>query len=192
MLNILSMRSDLNVRGGGEIGQAIKAARKHHGRSQKQVAEKMGVSRTTLDHIEKFDGKLDVGILKVMAAAREVGLNVGIYRESPQLMERRLERERAVSRAARVRENHLRLAALLAIEDGEALERLYKARRMVELWRENKTCSERYIDGWSEIVNAGPAEAARKIVKIDKPWVDAMFQNTPFHSFEDANVVSSR
>jgi len=152
----------------------------------------VGVSRSTLDHIEKFDGKLDVGFLKVMAAAREVGLILGIYRESPQLMERRLERERAVSRAARVRENHLRLATLLAFEDSGALERLNKARRMVELWRENKTCSERYIDGWSEIVNSPPTEAALKIANIEKSWIDAMFQNTPFHSFEDANAVSSR
>ncbi len=63
---------------------------------------------------------------------------------------------------------------------------------MVELWRENKTCSERYIDGWSEIVNSPPTEAALKIANIEKSWIDAMFQNTPFHSFEDANAVSSR
>lgn len=172
------------------IGRAIQTARKESGRSQKDVAQKVGVSRSTLDHIEKFDGKLDVGLLKVMAAAREVGLHLAIYRESPQLMERRLERERAHARSAQARESHLRLATLLAFEDGEALDRLKKARRMVDLWRANNTCSQRYIDGWSEIVYAPPKEAARKIATIEKAWRDAMFQNTPFLTFEDLNAAN--
>ena len=179
------MDSDLDIRAARSIGQAIQDARKGSGRPQTQVAMKIGVSRSTLDHIEKFDGKLDVGLLKVMAAAREVGLHLAIYQESPQLMERRLERERAISRTAQVRESHMRLATLLAFEDGEALERLEKARRMVDLWRANNTCSRRYIDGWSEIVCSSPKDAARKIANIEKSWRDAMFQNTPFHVPEE-------
>ena len=190
MYNVSYMNPNLNPLTIRHIGQAIQTARKESGRSQKDVAEKVGVSRSTLDHIEKFDGKLDVGLLKVMAAAREVGLHLAIYRDSPQLMERRLERVRVHARTAHARESHLRLATLLAFGDGEALRRLKKARRMVDLWRVNKTCSQRYIDGWSEIVCAPPKEAARRIATIDKAWRDAMFQNTPFHSSEELNAAN--
>lgn len=164
------------------LGRSIQLARKALGHSQLHLAQKIGVSRATLDHIEKFDGKLDVGFLKVLAAAREVGLHVAVHHEDPRLTERRLEREKALTRAAKARETHLRLAALLATGDRAALDHLRKARRMVGLWRENKTCSARYIEGWDAIVRAAPRDAARGIAGIDPAWADAMFQNSPFHS----------
>ena len=106
-------------------------------------------------------------------------------------MERRLERERAAARVALVREKHFRLAAELAIGDAKAASRLAGARRMVELWRRNGACSERYIDAWSKILRAKPAKVAREMLAIPPEWRNAMFQNTPFGNL-DASVAPAR
>jgi transcriptional regulator with XRE-family HTH domain len=174
------MSNILDVQAGREIGGAIRRAREANGLSQTVLSQRAGVSRSTLHSIEHFDGNLDVGLLKVSAAAREAGLMFGIYRESPQILERRLERERAANRTAGSRESHLRIAAELAIGDEKALRRLEDARRMVNLWRRNGACSPRYIEAWSEILDSKPSEVARRLLSIEPGWLNAMFQNTPF------------
>jgi transcriptional regulator with XRE-family HTH domain len=175
------MPKELDARVGSSIGQAIRQARISKGESQQKLARRAGLSRGTLEKIERFDGSLDVGILNVAAAAREAGLHFGLFQENPRILERRLEQERAARRAANVREKHLRLAAELAIGDAEAVARLDDARRMVAVWRQNKSCSPKYIEGWSAILDAQPREVARKLMSIEPGWRNAMFQNTPFH-----------
>ena len=175
------MSKELDVQVGRNIGQAIRQARKSQGESQQKLAHRAGLSRGTLEKIERFDGSLDVGLLNVAAAVREAGLHIGLFRENPRILERRLEQERAARRAANVREKHLRLAAELAIGDPKAIARLKDARRMVVVWRENNSCSPRYIEGWSEILAAQPKEVAKKVMAIEPDWLNAMFQNTPFH-----------
>ena len=171
---------DIDLALGRDIGQAIRRARKGAGLSRDALSKKIGVSRGTLQHIEQFDGKVDVGFMKVAAAAREAGLRVGLHKEHPGMLERRLERERAAVRAARAREQHFRIALRLAMSDEQAQERLSEARRMVALWKENQSCSPEYIEAWSRIVHQEPFEAAKRMLEADPGWLDAMFQNTPF------------
>lgn len=168
------------------IGGAIRQARAQRGLSQATVAKRIGVSRSTLNHIEHFDGSLDVGILKIMAAANAVGVQLGLHKEPPALLERRLERERAAARVAAVREKHFRIAAALAIGDPAAISALQRARDMVQLWRHNRSCSDEYIRRWSGIVDQPAEEAARGILSIPGDWLNAMFQNTPFSGSERA------
>ena len=179
----------LDIQAGREIGGAIRRAREASGLSQTALSRRAGFCRSTLHSIEHFDGKLDIGLLKVSAAAREAGLVFGIHRQRPQLLERRLERERAAGRAAGVRERHFRIAAELAIGEAGALERLRDARRMVGLWRKNGACSPRYIEAWSEILDSKPSEVARRLLAIDPEWLNAMFQNTPFGIANPAAVA---
>lgn len=173
------MESEVDINTGREIGAAIRAARKRLGLSQADVCRKIGVSRSTLDHIERFNGRLDVGVLKMIAAARQAGLQMGVHGESPGILERRMERARAAAHVASVREKHFRFAAMLAVNDKRALARLKEAREMVRLWVKNRSCSEEFIARWSDIVNREPASAAKRILSIEPDWLNALFQNTP-------------
>ena len=175
------MNKGADIKPAQQLGVAIRLARERKGISQSTLSKKAGVSRTTLDHIERFDGKVDVGVLKIAAVARHAGIDFGVYQEDPGILNRKLERERAALRAASVRERHLKLAAQLAIGEAQAIDRLHESRKMVALWRDNKTCSAYYIDAWSEIVNQEHREAAQRLLAIEPQWVNAMFQNTPFN-----------
>ncbi|MGQ0655023.1 MAG: helix-turn-helix transcriptional regulator [Betaproteobacteria bacterium] len=175
---------DSRVAAANAIGRAIRAARVQRRIAQSRLAQSIGVSRSTLNHIEHFDGSLDVGVLKFVSAAQEVGVQLGVHQEPPVLMERRLERERAAARAAAAREKHYRIAAALALGDPAAVSSLRGARAMVRLWRERKTCSEEYIRRWSGIVDGSPRKAAKGILRIPPGWANALFQNTPFGSAE--------
>lgn len=177
-----------DLQAGQDIGRAIRVAREASGLSQQSFSRLVGCSRSTLHHIEHFNGHLDIGVLKVAAAAREAGLQFGFYRESPDLLQRKLERERAGSKASNVREKHLRIAAGLAVGDNGAFKRLEDARRIVDLWRKNGACSPRYIEGWAEILNGEPVAVAKKMLSLDQDWVNAMFQNTPF-ALEDSEAA---
>ena len=165
---------------GREVARAIREAREGAGLSQLALSARIGVSRGTVEHIERLSGKVDVGFMKVAAAAREAGLRLGLYRENPAILERKLERERAAVRAAKARERHFRIALQLATRDPGAVSKLREARRMVALWKEARSCSPEYIDGWSRIVNEEPLLAAKRLLEVDPAWLDAMFQNTPF------------
>lgn len=169
------------------IGDAIRSARVQRGLSQATLAKSIGVSRSTLNHIEHFDvSSPDVGVLKIIAAAQQVGVALSVLKEPAVLLERRLERERASAKASAVREKHYRLAAALALADDAAVSSLVRAREMVQVWRKNQSCSEEYIDRWSRIVSHGPKKAAKGMLSIPHDWVNAMFQNTPFSGAEQA------
>lgn len=99
---------------------------------------------------------------------------------SPAILARRLERARAAEREAVRRAQQYKLTAMLALHEPGAIAVLHDERRMVELWRQNKTCRENYIEGWREIVREEPALAAKKIMGLAPEWINAMFQNTPF------------
>ncbi len=174
------MVNQADVQAWQQIGRAIRVAREAQGLSQEILSERVGCSRSTLHQLENFKGNVDIGALKIAAAAREAGLRFGIYRDSPDLLERKLERQRAANRNSGVREKHFRLAAELAVGKHDAFKRIEEARRMVQLWRQNNSCSPEYIARWSDILSGQPLDVARKILSIEDGWLNALFQNTPF------------
>ena len=84
----------------GEIGAAIRSARKASGRTQAELAAALGMSRATVSAIE--NGTVpEIGVRKLMALAAALGLelSVGPRRGRPTLAELRAE-SRAEKRRA--------------------------------------------------------------------------------------------
>ena len=84
-----------------------------------------------------------------------------------------------LSRLERQRVRHLRLAVELA-QDGRAASALVaRARKRVELWRANKSCSPFYIERWSSLLALPPRRIAREMSTLGE-WENALFQNSPW------------
>jgi len=77
------------------------------------------------------------------------------------------------------RERHLRLAIDLVDDEAAAAAKVAKAKERVELWRKNRTCSQFYIDRWSQILAQPPRKMAKEMSSLGD-WQDAMFQNSPW------------
>lgn len=129
-------------------------------------------------HLEQ--GTKDVRLGNLLAVAEAIGTTVGVQAESADHAERRRLRTQEALKLARMRDAHSRLAAGLALGRASSLRLLDDARRMVELWKRDRTCSARYIEGWSRVLAGKPARVAGAILDMDPRWLDAMLQNTPF------------
>lgn len=160
------------------LGRDLRERRLSAGLSQVAVAGAARVGRSTLIHLEQ--GSKDVRLSNALSIAEAVGTTVAVQGEAPELAERRRLRTEEALRLARRREAHLHLAVGLALGRPEALRALEDARRMVRLWRRERTCSAFYVDGWSKVVRGNAAQVARRIQRIEPRWLDAMLQNTPF------------
>ena len=160
-----------------QYGQLIKEARLRRGWRQEDLARKAHVSRAVLSRLERGRAKpVQSDTLERLLAALEVRpqLDVTGGRMSRKLV--RLEQE---MRLRDRRERHLRLAVALAGNSPAAAELIARARRRVELWRRNRTCSPFYIDRWSEILALSPPEIARALSSLGE-WEDALLQNSPW------------
>jgi transcriptional regulator with XRE-family HTH domain len=160
------------------LGADLRERRKGAGLSQLEAAAAAGIGRSTLIHLEQ--GGRNVNLSSVLAVADVVGAVVGVQEESGEQIERRRLRADEQMQLGRRRESHLALALDLALRRRNALEALEDARRMVELWKRNRTCSSFYIDAWSKILKGDAERVAKRIRDIDPQWLDAMLQNTPF------------
>jgi HTH-type transcriptional regulator / antitoxin HipB len=76
-----------------DIGHSIRAARKHQGRSQEELARALGMSRATISAIENGT-VVEIGIRKVIALCAELGLALTVAPENrrPTLQDLRAER----------------------------------------------------------------------------------------------------
>ena len=160
------------------VGAELRERRRLAGLSQNAVASAAGVGRSTLIHLEQ--GKKSVSLSSVLAIAEAVGAKVGVHDDGAELGERRRLRLDEALKLARRREAHLSLALDLALGRPSAIRALSDARRMVDLWKRDRTCSSFYIDGWSKVLKDSSEQVARRIRDIDANWLDAMLQNTPF------------
>jgi transcriptional regulator with XRE-family HTH domain len=160
------------------LGQHLRERRKAAGLSQVQAADAAGIGRSTLLHLEH--GRKDIRISNVMSVAAAIGASLGLAGEEPEAAERLRLRAMESMKLARRREAHMRLALDLALGRPGARAALADARRMVQVWKKGKTCSRRYIDAWSRILEGRPADVAARIRDIDAAWLDALLQNTPF------------
>lgn len=161
-----------------EIGSQLRERRVAAGLSQSKAALAAGVGRSTLIHVE--GGKKDSRLSNVLSIANAIGASFGLQGESREHAERLRLRADAALKAAGRRQAHLKLALDLALGRAHALRAVEDARRMVSLWKRNRTCSEHYIQAWSRILKGSPAQIARRIREIDELWLDALLRNTPF------------
>lgn len=162
------------------LGRQLRDKRIAAGLSQLGAAQAAGIGRSTLIHLEH--GRKDVRLSNVLSAADAVGAALGFDAGSAEQLERlRLRNEESRKIASR-RWQHLKLALDLALGKPEAIRALLDARRMVALWKRERTCSSHYIKEWSRILAGPPGQVARKIGEIPESWLDALLQNTPFSS----------
>ena len=160
-----------------QYGKLIKEERARKGLKQKELAARAQVSRAVLSRLEQgkpkavqsdtIDRLLDA--LGVKPQVREA--LAGDPRKLARLeQEHRLERQRV---------RHLRLALELA-QDGRAASALVaRARKRVELWRANKSCSPFYVERWSSLLALPPRRIAREMSTLGE-WENALFQNSPW------------
>lgn len=65
-----------------KIGQKIRKARKAHGLSQEELAERVNISTTHMSHIETGNTKLSLPVLVDIAATLEVRTDDLLYEDS--------------------------------------------------------------------------------------------------------------
>lgn len=156
----------------------IRARRREMGLSQKQAAEAAGVSRTTLSHVEQGKAphvQMDVLARILRALDLAPRLSADGSPDPARLAARMAHQERLHAQ----RERHLRLAVELAADSRAARGRIARARKVVALWRRNRTCSPHYVKRWMELLALPPSQLARRMASLAE-WEDAMFQNTPW------------
>jgi transcriptional regulator with XRE-family HTH domain len=160
-----------------QFGALIRRTRLAKGLRQSDLAAAARVSRTVLSKLEHGgSGPVQSDILDRIFAA--LGLQPQVAADAvPE--ERRRARLQAQARLAEQRYRHLQLAVRLAAEPRRAKALVRRARAVVDLWRERRTCSPLYIRRWSALLALPPRELARRMASLGD-WQDALFQNTPW------------
>jgi transcriptional regulator with XRE-family HTH domain len=162
----------------GQIGKLVKSRRGAEGLTQMQLARLAGVSRTVLSRLET--GKAEAvqtdvldRLLKVLAISPRL---VDAKAPDDARKQARLEHQNWLEQQ---RNRHLRLAIDLVHDEQAAQAMIAKALRRVELWRHKRTCSPRYIERWSLLLQLPPRKLAKAIASLGE-WEDALFQNSPW------------
>lgn len=159
------------------LGPQLRALRVAQGKSQTDVAQAVGISRTTLVNIEKG---MDAQISGYQGVARALGVSLGLGADSVEMAERRKARQENEAKLAASREKHLKIAALMALGGEPAQKMQSDALHMVALWKEKDLCSPVYIERWSQILDAPSPQVAHNLLAMDEEWGPALRQNTPF------------
>lgn len=163
-----------------QYGKIIRERRKQLDLKQVELAARAKVSRAILSQLEH--GK------HPSVQADTVERLFGVLGVQPQVLEkpdkdspRKLARLEQAVKLAQQRERHLRLAFALADDEQAAAGRIAKARDRVELWRQKKSCSQFYIDRWSQLLALSPRQLAKEMLHLGD-WEAALFQNSPWSS----------
>jgi hypothetical protein len=77
---------------------------------------------------------------------------------------------------------HRRIALDLMQGDPSMAKAMIEARRMVEIWERDKTCSLFYIKRWKAVLRGSAREVGKALSRLDEKWELALLQNTPFGS----------
>jgi HTH-type transcriptional regulator / antitoxin HipB len=67
----------------GTIGELVRDQRKQHGWSQSQLAEKAGVSRLWIGHLEKGKDTVELGLVLKTLRALEINLEAFLQSNNP-------------------------------------------------------------------------------------------------------------
>ena len=160
-----------------QFGALVRRGRLAKGLRQSELARAAGVSRTVVSRLEQGKRRpVQTDVLDRLFQALE--LDPRLEAASPG-DERRRARAEHQARLERQRSRHLRLAVEIALDRRGAAGRIARAKRMVELWRRNRTCSPVYIKRWYALLALPPGELAQRMSALGE-WEDALFQNTPW------------
>lgn len=166
------------------FGDLIRKERAAKGLTQTEIASRAKVSRSILSRLEQgsprpvqtdvLDRIFQVLGIDPTGASSQGAADALIVERQRARLEHRLQLDQQ-----RIR--HLRLAAKIAGDPKRAKRLIAGAKRVVELWARNKTCSPYYIRRWSSLLALPPRELAAKMAALGE-WEDALFQNTPWSS----------
>ena len=166
------------------FGNIIRKERVARGLTQTQTASLAHVSRSILSRLEQGSPRpVQTDVLDRIFQV----LGIDLTGASPHaaadtlIEERRRVRLEHRQQLDQQRIRHLRLATELAGDPKRARRAIAGAKRVVELWARNKTCSPFYIRRWSSLLALPPRELAGKMASLGE-WEDALFQNTPWSS----------
>lgn len=159
-----------------QYGKLIKEARLRLSLTQEDLAQKAQVSRAVLSKLEQGKKPVQSDTLDRLLAALEVCPQIDPANGKALRKLARLEQQ--IKRLER-RDRHLRLAVRLSGDESAAAALVARARRRVDLWRHNRSCSPFYIDRWSRMLALPPREIAKEMASLGQ-WEDAMLQNSPW------------
>ena len=162
-----------------KIGFALKALREERKLSQVDLAKIAGIGRSTLVHIESG---LDVRLSKVTAVAKILGVEIEPVAEPNAIAQRKHARFQNAFRMQTLQSAHRRIALDLLQDDPAMAGAMIEARKMVDIWERDKTCSPFYIKRWKAVLRGSAREVGKALSRLDKKWELALLQNTPFGS----------
>ena len=162
-----------------KIGISLKALREAKGLSQVAVAKQAGIGRSTLVHLENG---ADVRLSRVSAVARVLGVEIETVSEPGILLQRKQARFQNTFRMLSLQSAHRRIALDLLQGEPSMVEAIAEARKMLEIWERDKTCSPFYIKRWKEVLRGSARKVGKALSQLDEEWEFALFQNTPFGS----------
>ena len=161
-----------------QFGDLIRDQRLRRGLRQVDVARSARVSRTVLSRLEQGGAQpVQTDVLDRLFQVLELNPQV-VARVGPDAsrVQARLELR---SELEQQRVRHLRLAIELVGDQVAASLMIAKARETVQLWRRKTTCSQYYIDRWSELLRLPPQKLAKAMASLGD-WEGALFQNSPW------------
>lgn len=162
-----------------KIGVSLKTLREAKGLSQVNVAKQARIGRSTLIHLENGS---DVRLSKVSAVARILGVEIDAVAEPNSLLQRKQARLQNAFRMLSLQSAHRRIALDLLQGEPSMAGAIAEARKMLEIWERDKTCSPFYIERWKEVLHGPAHKIGKALSELDEKWEFALFQNTPFGS----------
>ncbi len=159
------------------FGELIKAHRVDRHLKQEELARLAGVSRTTLSRLEQGKAPhVQTDVIDRILDSLGIAPLIGVAQPAQERVLARLEQQ---ARLLARRERHMRLMLELASDPSAAAEKIARARDMVALWRQNRTCSAFYIDRWQALLALPVAGMAQAMLALGE-WEDALLQNSPW------------
>ena len=160
-----------------KLGLTLKRLREQKGLSQVDMAKAAGIGRSTLVHLENG---ADVRLSMVTAVARVLGVEIEPVAEPSVMFQRKQARLQNAFRMQALQSAHRRIALDLMQGDPAMAKAMIEARRMVEIWERDKTCSPFYIKSWKAVLRGSAREVGKALSRLDEKWELALLQNTPF------------
>lgn len=161
-----------------QYGKIIREKRSLAGLKQEELAARANVSRAVVSELERGKRKA-VQSDTVERLFAVLGVQPQVLHQADRDSPRKLARLQQELKLREQRERHLRLAFELSEDEQAATQKVAKARKRVELWRQKKSCSQFYIDRWSQLLALPPRKLAKEMHHLGD-WEAALFQNSPW------------
>lgn len=162
-----------------DFGRLVRDRRIELGIAQAALARRTGISRSVISKLESGRGApVQTDVLDKLLDG--LGTRAAITSQASSVSAAMVERLQHRLRQEELRQRHLRLALELCLRPApEARRLIHRARNLVDVWEQRKSCSRRYVDGWRRALCGSPREVARAMLAFGE-WENAMYQNTPW------------